>query len=481
LKTGVLKINFENDAHVGLHGLHERTTGIIKSMAKVNFTTGRIADFKCDADKDQTFLWDTAAPGLGLRATSKGAKAYMFQAKLNGQAIRVTIGSPSIWTIPAAQAEARRLKVIIDSGQDPRQVKAEKLDAEQTVRDVKEAVKVAAQNQAIRETITLGMVWPIYIAAKRSAKRKGGKIGWSEWHIRDHENVVSVGGEKKVRGKGLTEAGVLASLLDVRLADLTGARIAAWLAQETVTRPTRAALAFRLLSVFINWCASHDEYKGLVPDGACKADKVTNELPAKNSKSGDSLQREQLHLWFKSVREIANPVQSAYLQSLLLTGARRRELGALKWADIDFQWNKLTIRDKVEGERTIPLTPFVSNLLAALPRRNEWVFSSPAAQNGQLVEPSPAHKKALIAAGLPDLTLHGLRRSFGSLAEWTETPAGVVAQIMGHKPSAIAEKHYRDRPIDLLRMWHIKIEAWILEQAQIEFTPAQTGLRVVNK
>ena len=45
---------------------------------------------------------------------------------------------------------------------------------------------------------------------------------------------------------------------------------------------------------------------------------------------------------------------------------------------------------------------------------------------------------------------------------------GVVAQIQGHKPSATAEKHYRVRPLDLLRMWHTRIEAWILEQAGIE-------------
>jgi integrase len=172
-------------------------------------------------------------------------------------------------------------------------------------------------------------------------------------------------------------------------------------------------------------------------------------------------------------------VQSAYLQTLLLTGARRRELGALRWLDVDFLWLSMTIRDKVEGERTIPLCPYVAHLLAALPRRNEWVFSSPTSVNGQLAEPTPGHKRALTAAGLPDLTLHGLRRSFGSLAEWTETPAGVVAQVMGHKPSAIAEKHYRRRSIDLLRMWHVKIEAWMLEQAGIEFVPVAPGLRVV--
>lgn len=59
-------------------------------------------------------------------------------------------------------------------------------------------------------------------------------------------------------------------------------------------------------------------------------------------------------------------------------------------------------------------------------------------------------------------------------------PAGIVAQIMGHKPSAIAEKHYIQREPDLLHLWHVKIEAWILEQAGIKFEAVQAGLRVVT-
>ncbi len=71
---------------------------------------------------------------------------------------------------------------------------------------------------------------------------------------------------------------------------------------------------------------------------------------------------------------------------------------------------------------------------------------------------------------------------FGTLAEWVECPVGVVAQIQGHKPSATAEKHYRRRPLDLLRMWHVKIEGWILEQAGIEQPGDElsAGLRVVK-
>ena len=84
-------------------------------------------------------------------------------------------------------------------------------------------------------------------------------------------------------------------------------------------------------------------------------------------------------------------------------------------------------------------------------------------------------------AGVDGLTIHGLHRSFKSLTEWLEIPAGVVAQIMGHKPSATAEKHYIVRPLDLLRMHHERIETWILEQAGVTFNSASevSKLRVV--
>ena len=117
-----------------------------------------------------------------------------------------------------------------------------------------------------------------------------------------------------------------------------------------------------------------------------------------------------------------------------------------------------------------------------MPRRNQWVFSSPTAEGGKLAEPRIAHNKALDVAGLKHVTLHGLRRTFASLAEWVEMPTGVVAQIQGYKPNATAEKHYINRPLELLAIWHGNYEAWILEQADIEFAQAENvqGLRVVK-
>lgn len=127
----------------------------------------------------------------------------------------------------------------------------------------------------------------------------------------------------------------------------------------------------------------------------------------------------------------------------------------------------------------VPLTPFVAELLSNLPRRNAYVFPSPTSASGHIAEPRIAHNEAVAVASLPKLTLHGLRRSFATLSEWVETPNGIAAQIQGHAPQGVREQNYIRRPLDLLRVWHMKIEAWILEQAGIVLAPASAALRVV--
>lgn len=432
-------------------------------MKRENFTAERIAGFKCFPGKQQSIYWDGKAPGLGLRVTATRAKAYIFEARINGKTIRMTIGDPRTWTVGKAQSEATRLKSMTDQGTDPRQVRADKIAA-------KDAEVAALVMQEARESVTVGTAWLVYIKAR--------KPQWSERHYRDHVTLTHPGGVVRKRSDELTIPGPLAALLTVRLIDMTRERVEAWAKVEAETRPTRARLSLRLLKAFLNWCAAHATYKEAVTSNAAKS-KTARESLGKAKPKNDVLQREQLPAWFAAVRQIGNPVISAYLQGLLLTGARRNELAALKWDDVDFQWNSMTIRDKVEGLRIIPLTPYVAHLLAALPRRNAFVFSSPAAASGRIEEPRIAHGKACIIAGV-DVTLHGLRRSFASLCEWTETPAGVAAQIQGHAPQGVREQNYIRRPLDLLRMWHVKIEAWILEQAGIEFAPVQAGLRVIS-
>jgi integrase len=444
-------------------------------MAKVNFTAGRVADLQCESGKGQSFLWDTSAPGLGLRVTSNGAKAYMFQAKLNGQAIRITIGSPAIWNIDKARAEARRLKMLIDGGQDPRQVKTDELEAEQAARDTKKAAETAAATLAAKHSTTFKQVWDIYLEER--------KPQWGERHYQDHIKKIAPGGipsRRGTRGLGVTIAGPLYYFASMPISSIDSETVEEWAKIEGKTRPTSARLAWRMLKVFFQWCYESKAYRDLIqPQNPGKTKKSGESLGKAKSKR-DNLELAQLPGWFDAVQKLSNPTVSAYLQALLLSGARPGEVLEMKWVDINWRWESIVIRDKIDGERTIPLTPFVAHLFATLPRRNEYVFSSAQKNVAIIGKPHLSHKQACDAAGLQGLTLHGLRRSFASLAEQTEAPGGVAAQIQGHKPQSAREKSYIVRPMDFLRKWHVIIEGWILEQAEIEFIPAPAGLRAIK-
>ena len=441
-------------------------------MAKIAFTAGRVAGFKCPADKAQAFLWDVTAPGLGLRATPAGKPAYVFQGEFQQKTIRITIGNPDAWSIPQAQEKARELQRLVDDGKDPRDLKRAALAA-----TVAKQAAATAQAQADKvAALSVAAVWTTYIAERRPF--------WGELHYRDHIDKAKVGGLPSGRrggGKQLTQPGPLAALMPLALKDLDQPAIERWAAHEGKTRPSSARLAWRLLTVFLTWCGEQPAYADLLPVKNPAKTKKAREALGRAGVKQDALQRGQLAAWFAAVQQLQNPVIAACLQVMLLTGARPGEVLALRWEDVNTQWKGISIRDKVEGTREIPLTPYMLHLLAALPRRNECVFSSTASATGCLTEPNNPHTRACRAAGLEGLTLHGLRRSFKSLTEWLEVPVGVVAQIMGHKPSATAEKHYTVRPLDLLRVHHEKIEAWILEQAGVKFDAlaAPGALRVV--
>ena len=425
-------------------------------MAKVAFTAGRVAGFKCPQDKQQAFMWDATTQGLGLRATPAGKPAYVFQSVYQGKDVRITIGSPSAWSIPDAQSKARELQRLIDAGRDPRELKRNAM-AEASAKQAEEAVRA----------LTVGDAWQVYVEARAPY--------WGERHREDHDRMAKAGGDKPKNGRaGLTVAGPIYPLLSLPLRDLTAPAVEAWATEQAKTRKTVARLALRCLKAFLGWCAEQPEYAPVVQSSNPAKSKRAREALGKPGVKQDALLREQLPAWFDAVHKLQNPVVAAYLQTILLTGARPGEVLTLRWEDLNTQWRGLTIRDKVEGERVIPLTAYVHHLLTALPRRNQWVFASPRNDRPgeHMTRLDPTHSAACTVAGIEGMTLHGLRRSFKSLTEWLETPTGVVAQIMGHKPSATAEKHYTVRPLDLLRLHHERIEAWILEQAGIQFDRA---------
>lgn len=439
----------------------------VKLDHAIDLTAGVIERLVCPAEKQQVFLRDAKAPGLRVRATVGGAKSFVFEAKLRRQTIRRTIGDVRAWTIERARVEANRLRVLVDAGQDPRELERQE-EHERTTREA------AAKTEAV----TFGEGWIEYMARGKPKK----KAAWKPRYLADMQKMASRGGEAKKRGKGLTLPGPIAPLLDVRLKDITPRALRAWHSNEAVRGATQAARAVQIVSGFLRWCGTEDAFDGLVDPLAARDPKVQDDLPsASGNRRTDALEEGQLAAWFEGIAHLRNRTAAVYLQGLLLTGARREELAALKWEDIDFRWKKLTIADKIGDTRTLPLTPYLTTILHGLPRAegNPFVFAS-SGKTGRLVDPRSSHTRVLKQGVIDHVTLHGLRRTFALMGEQAGCPAGAIAQVMGHRPGSMSER-YKPRTMDQLRPYLERLEAFVLDKGGVAFVPsAQPGkLRVV--
>jgi integrase len=433
-------------------------------MGKVAFTRARVEGFKCPADKGQAFLWDATQTGLGLRVTPLGKPAYVFQAVYLGRDVRITIGSPEAWSIPEAQARARVLQREIDEGRDPRALK----------QSAQQASKAKEAKDA-RESVVVRDAWARYITEGRPKRR----AAWKPRYVADMAAMISPGGEPKKRGKGKTLPGHLHPLLGLRLCDVDEDRLATWFAEASKRSAHQATRALMMFRGFLRWCAARPEYRLLVNRDAGKAPAILECLPAVEKRT-DSLELAQLSGWWSAVSMLPNQTASAYLRALLLTGARREEIARLKWDAVDFRWHKLTLADKVDETRTLPLTRYLAMMLARLPRQkmpdgtaNPYVFAS-SSKVGRIVDPRSSMERANREAEIVHLTIHGLRRSFALLGEAAGAPAGAIAQAMGHKPSAVHEG-YKPRSLDALRPYLDRVEAFILETAGVQFDPSETN------
>jgi integrase len=96
-----------------------------------------------------------------VRTTSKGAKSFVFEGKLNRKTIRITLGDVLVWgieeardpvtnkvLIPGARQEARRLQSLLDQGIDPRELELEKKEKKAADKAAKaEAERIAKDRQ----------------------------------------------------------------------------------------------------------------------------------------------------------------------------------------------------------------------------------------------------------------------------------------------------------------------------------------------
>ena len=127
----------------------------------------------------------------------------------------------------------------------------------------------------------------------------------------------------------------------------------------------------------------------------------------------------------------------------LLTGARKGNVMAMRWSDIDFAASLWRIPATKSGKPVVvPLVPPAVALLQA--RRaaggmSSWVFPSNLAKSGHISDIKAAWKRVKTAASLLDCRPHDLRRSLASHMAIGGTSLPIVGAMLGHsQPSTTA-------------------------------------------
>ncbi|CAN5350300.1 site-specific integrase [soil metagenome] len=275
------------------------------------------------------FLWDKGGRepvnGFGLRVTSAGTKAYVFQYRMGGResrARRITIGKHGPWTPEQARAEAKKLARLVDEGKDP---------ADMDVERRRQAVDLAfdAYVERFAESY-LTPRWKRGDEAHRLLKRDAVKVLAS----RPLTNI--------------TRADL--NLLWERMAD----------------RPALARQMFATMRKLFRWALSRGDIQNSPMDGADAPPSV----PARNRVLSD----QDLALIWEGAGKVGPPYEGFY-KLLIATGQRKDEVAKLQWEELDRDdalWTLPADRAKNGVAHVIPLNALALDALDAIAEKDSW-------------------------------------------------------------------------------------------------------------
>jgi integrase len=160
------------------------------------------------------------------------------------------------------------------------------------------------------------------------------------------------------------------------------------------------------------------------------------EIKRKRYLSGDELKR-----LTKALAKHPDQTVADIFRLLLCSGARRGEVLAMRWADVDLtagKWVKPGSTTKQKTEHEVPISAPVRQLLSAIAERQsgkhglpEFVFPGNG-DKGHVVEVKRAWKSVCKAADISGLRIHDLRHSFASQLASGGASLPLIGAPLGH-------------------------------------------------
>lgn len=118
----------------------------------------------------------------------------------------------------------------------------------------------------------------------------------------------------------------------------------------------------------------------------------------------------------------------------LFTGMRRGEIFGLKWHDVDFKRNIITLLDTKNGDRReVPMNEQVKTALIAVRKHPEspYIFCNEKGEPRHDIRKS--FSTALKDSGITNFRFHDLRHTFASQLVMAGVDLNTVRELMGHK------------------------------------------------
>lgn len=194
--------------------------------------------------------------------------------------------------------------------------------------------------------------------------------------------------------------------------------------------------------------------------------------PVKNIKFQHVSESAVKHVWTKEQADKAEEYARQHLRLdivlYLNTGLRRSELLGLKWTDVDFEGNMLHVQravvqtkgqividrpKSVSSDRIVPFSESFCKYLKKFRNDNEYVIGtdgvmSPATYSKHF---SKFMNKLSEDTGVPVLTPHELRHTYGTLKREAGVDIYTIQKVMGHSDISITADIYVHNDIDVLK------------------------------
>jgi integrase len=351
--------------------------------------------------RDKTFF-DDELPGFGVRLRAGGSAKLIVQYDLGGKTRRVTLGAIALLDLGEARKRAREILAARALGRDPA---AEKQD----------------RARAFLESF--GALLPRYLAFKRTELRPR-SYRETERHLRQYAKPLH----------------------SRPVASIDRRAIAALLATLTEKNGAGAAKCARAsLGGYFTWLLR----EGLVDTNPVAFTNKPAEHGARTRVLGDGELRE---IWWalEGAGQYADIVRL-----LVLTAARRAEIGDLSWDEINFDAAVIelpAIRMKGGHPHTIPLSGPALAILAARQPNGRLVFGRgragfvgwSSAKRTLDTRIAVNRKAAGIAEPMPAWVLHDLRRLASTrMHELGIAPPHVIERVLAHHQGGISAVYNR--------------------------------------